>query len=69
VTTADQPSVLLARGLEQSGILAVIAGTVSYLHIYLLVELRGQPGWVAELRPLSVGGMIVVPASAPGVNI
>ena len=41
------------------GILAVIAGTVSYLHMHLLVELHDQPGWVAALTPLSVDGMIV----------
>jgi hypothetical protein len=41
------------------GLLALIAGTVSYLHMHLLVELRGQPGWVAALTPLSVDGMIV----------
>ena len=29
--------------------LALIAGTVSYLHMHLLVELHGQPGWVAAL--------------------
>src|SRR5215467_10492336 len=40
-------------------LLALIAGTVSYLHMHLLVELHGQPGWVAALTPLSVGGMIV----------
>jgi hypothetical protein len=40
-------------------LLALIAGTVSYLHMYLLVELHGQPGWVAALTPLSVDGMIV----------
>src|SRR5262252_6506901 len=40
-------------------LLALIAGTVSYLHMHLLVELRGQPGWVAALTPLSVDGMIV----------
>jgi hypothetical protein len=39
--------------------LAVIAGTVSYLHMHLLVELHAQPGWVAALRPPSVDGMIV----------
>jgi Protein of unknown function (DUF2637) len=39
--------------------LAAIAGTVSYLHMHLLVELHGQPGWVAALTPLSVDGMIV----------
>jgi hypothetical protein len=39
--------------------LALIAGTVSYLHMHLLVELHGQPGWVATLTPLSVDGMIV----------
>jgi hypothetical protein len=36
------------------GLLALIAGTVSSLHMYLLVELHGQPGWVAALTPLSV---------------
>jgi len=41
------------------GFLALIAGTVSYLHMHALVELHGQPGWVAALTPLSVDGMIV----------
>jgi hypothetical protein len=41
------------------GLLAVIAGSVSYLHMHLLVELHGQPGWVAALTPFSVDGMIV----------
>jgi hypothetical protein len=41
------------------GLLALIAGTVSYLHMYTLVGLHGQPGWVAALTPLSVDGMIV----------
>jgi hypothetical protein len=27
--------------------------------VHLLVELHGQPGWVAALTPLSVDGMIV----------
>ena len=36
--------------------LALIAGTVSYLHMHLLEELHGQPGWVAVLTPLSVDG-------------
>jgi hypothetical protein len=40
-------------------LLALIAGLVSYLHMHLLVELHGQPGWVAALTPLSVDGMIV----------
>lgn len=40
-------------------VLALIAGTVSYLHMHELVELHGQPGWVALLTPLSVDGMIV----------
>jgi hypothetical protein len=38
-------------------VLALIAGTVSYLHV--LVEQHGQPGWVAALTPLSVDGVIV----------
>jgi Protein of unknown function (DUF2637) len=41
------------------GLLALIAGTVSYLHMHTLVELHGQPGWVAALTPFSVDGMIV----------
>ena len=41
------------------GLLALIAGTVSYLHMHTLVELHGQPGWVAALTPLSVDEMIV----------
>jgi hypothetical protein len=40
-------------------LLALIAGTVSYLHMHLLVARHGQPGWVAALTPLSVDGMIV----------
>ena len=40
-------------------LLALIAGTVSYLHIHRLVALHGQPGWVTALTPLSVDGMIV----------
>ena len=40
-------------------LLALIAGMVSYLHMHLLVEVHGQPGWVAALTPLSVDGMIV----------
>jgi hypothetical protein len=45
-------------------LLALISGTVSYLHMHLLVELHGQPGWVSALAPLSVDGMIVA-ASTP----
>src|ERR1017187_4894837 len=41
------------------GLLALIAGTVSYLHMHTLVALHGQPGRVAALTPLSVDGMIV----------
>src|SRR5216683_2291241 len=40
-------------------LLALIAGTVSYLHMHMLVELHGQPGWVAALTPFSVDGAIV----------
>ena len=40
-------------------LLALIAGTVSYLHMHRLVAMHGQPGWVASLTPLSVDGMIV----------
>jgi Protein of unknown function (DUF2637) len=41
------------------GLLALIAGTISYLHMHALVAWRGQPGWVAALTPFSVDGMIV----------
>ena len=34
------------------GLLALIAGTVSYLHMHTLVALHGQPGWVAPLTPM-----------------
>src|SRR5260370_646381 len=40
-------------------LLALIAATVSYLHMHMLVGLHGQPGWVAALTPFSVDGMIV----------
>jgi hypothetical protein len=40
-------------------LLALVAGTVSYLHMHTLVGLHGQPGWVAVLTPFSVDGMIV----------
>ena len=40
-------------------LLALIAGTVSYLHMHDLVAMHGQPGWVAALTPISVDGMIV----------
>lgn len=39
--------------------MALIAATVSYLHMHALVAMHGQPGWVAALSPLSVDGMIV----------
>ena len=42
-----------------TGCVALIAGTVSYLHMHMLVELHGQPAWIAALTPLSVDGMIV----------
>jgi Protein of unknown function (DUF2637) len=38
-------------------LLALIAGTVSYMH--MLVARHGQLGWVAALTPFSVDGMIV----------
>ena len=46
------------------GMLALIAGTVSYLHTHLLLGLYGRPGWVAALTPLSVDGMIVAASTA-----
>jgi hypothetical protein len=42
----------------------VIAGTVFYLHMHLLVESHGQLGWIAALTPLSVDGM--TDADGPG---
>src|SRR5262245_31261924 len=45
-------------------LLAVIAGTVSYLHMHQLVAGHGQPGWVAALTPLSADGMIVAASTA-----
>jgi Protein of unknown function (DUF2637) len=45
-------------------LLAVVAGTVSYLHMHQLVAEHGQPGWVAALTPLSVDGMIVAASTA-----
>lgn len=44
---------------QENALLALIAGTVSYLHMHMLVVRHGQPGWVAALTPLSVDGMIV----------
>jgi hypothetical protein len=40
------------------GLLAMIAGTVSYLHTHLLLARHGQPVRVAALPPLSVDEMI-----------
>ena len=40
-------------------LLALIAGTVSHLHMHTLVARHGQTGWVATLTPFSVDGMIV----------
>ena len=51
---------------ECVGFLALIAGTVSYLRMHLLVELHGPPGWVATLTPLSMDGMIVAPRVQSG---
>jgi Protein of unknown function (DUF2637) len=45
-------------------LLAVIAGTVSYLHMHQLVAGHGQLGWVAVLTPLPVDGMIVAASTA-----
>jgi hypothetical protein len=45
-------------------LLAVIAGTVSYLHMHQLVAGHGQPGWVPALTPLSVDSMIVAASTA-----
>jgi Protein of unknown function (DUF2637) len=41
------------------GLLALTAGTVSYLHMHTFVALRGQSGWIAALTPLLVNGTIV----------
>ena len=40
-------------------LLALIAATVSYLHMHLLVELHGQPGVGGRPDAVSVDGMIV----------
>jgi hypothetical protein len=45
-------------------LLALIAATVSYLRRHSLVELHGQPSWVAALTPLSVDGMTVAALTA-----
>jgi len=45
-------------------LLAVIAGTVSCLHMHQLVAGHGQPGWVAALTPLPVDGMAVAASTA-----
>lgn len=45
-------------------LLALIAGTVSYLHMHRLVALHGQPGWVAALTPLAVDGVIVAASTS-----
>ena len=49
-------------------LLALTAETVSYLHMHTLVELHGQPGWVAALTPLSVDGMIVAGVNDAGAG-
>jgi hypothetical protein len=38
-------------------LLALIAGTVSYLYMQMLVARHGQRGWVSALVSLSVDGM------------
>jgi hypothetical protein len=43
--------------------LPLIAGTVSCLHMRLLVELHGQSAWVAAISPLPVDRMIVAAAA------
>jgi hypothetical protein len=52
-----------------AGLLAVIAGTVSYLHMHELVALYGQRGRVAALTPLSVDGMIVTGADLRNADL
>jgi hypothetical protein len=39
---ASQPEI---RAAARVRVLAAVAGTVSYLHMHVLVELHGQPGW------------------------
>lgn len=46
--------------------LALIARTVSYLHMHALVAAHGQPGWVAALTLLSVDGE--GPEQQPGIG-
>jgi hypothetical protein len=50
--------------ISRVAMLALIAATVSYLHMHMLVELHGQPGWVAALTPFSVDGMIVAASTS-----
>jgi hypothetical protein len=50
------------------GMLALIAGTVSYLHMHLLVELHGQPGWVAALTGRFTEAARLARAAAAGTR-
>jgi hypothetical protein len=42
-----------------TGCVALVAATVSYLHMHMPEELHEQPGGVAARTPFSVDGMIV----------
>jgi len=57
--TADPDRWIRWTTIACVALLALIAGTVSYLHMHTLVARHGQPGWVAALTPFSVDGMIV----------
>jgi hypothetical protein len=45
-------------------LLALIAGTVSYLHVHRSCRAARAARWVAALTPLSVDGMIVAASAA-----
>src|SRR5512135_868466 len=49
------------------GLSALIAGTVSYLHMHLLVELHGQPGLGGGADAPSVDGIIVAASTMGSV--
>jgi hypothetical protein len=48
-------------------LLALIAATVSYLHMHMLVELHGQPGWVNTRDLRRYGCDLGVPEVRGGV--
>ena len=55
---------VVAVAIGWVGLLALIAGTVSYLHVHALVARHGQPGWVAALTPMPRSADMSQPALA-----